>query len=454
MKISTIAFFGLLALSSHSSVTGEEAYKKECATDGKSENGVLDEIFNDRRDLVNWIRESGGYVDPRQLVRQAYPDDPSSGCGVFAEEQIEAGELLLSVPKRIIVKGEYEDDSTVHLEVDSADEDEHEVDLIVDSEVDAEDEDEREVDLIVDKDVDSEDEDDEIDNDSEDDIVYAYDDSDSSDDEDVTGSSFCALMKTLTRELVLGDESHHGPYIRYMNLQPIGQIPEFWSEGGKHFLATVTGKNLRPYGYIDDKRTDYIKECGYPVNDVTVRAAMLITTRADDDTMTPYYEIYNHRNGKWHNTILEWHPSSYNVYAKKTIKKGDEIFNSYNMCTVCGGRKFSFEYGTSEVLNDYGFVESYPRRWILSDDIRFDLDEVDDGSGNLELTWDPRRRQPSAQLIKRVLVPELERLEEISHTKDDIIEMYPGIVESEIETVLIYRNGLIAAMRHALQYYE
>ena len=66
---------------------------------------------------------------------------------------------------------------------------------------------------------------------------------------------------------------------------------------------------------------------------------------------------------------------SIELYASKDSQADDEIYNSYNFCNNWDDRKFSFDLGTAEILNDYRFVESYPRRWILSSAIRLDLEE-------------------------------------------------------------------------------
>lgn len=149
---------------------------------------------------------------------------------------------------------------------------------------------------------------------------------------------FCKAMKGLIHELSLGEDSHS---------------------------TDIAGMH-----YQDDIEVE-ILDCGCEMNELTKRAAMIFSTRGDDEVLIPYYELYNHRNGDWLNTK----------------------FNSYNQCSICGGRNVSFNFGTTLILNDYGFVESYPQRWILYGEIRFDLDEKKDGSGELVRTYLERRAQ-------------------------------------------------------------
>uniref|UniRef100_A0A7S2R0Y1 SET domain-containing protein n=1 Tax=Eucampia antarctica TaxID=49252 RepID=A0A7S2R0Y1_9STRA len=424
-----------------------------CQSDNvDSDEVVLPQIFSDRSDTIKWITESGGFVNPHQLVRQAYADDPSSGCGVFATEQIEAGELLLTVPWDIVIVGKdiYENEDNMKKEC-----------VGESMECSAKSHNEE----LLDEELGPSDEGDEEGNeaaDTEEELDSVEDESSDSKDseDDVSHDSFCKILNTLARELELGESSHFAPYVRYLNAQSMGQIPEFWSDSGKRLLELIAGPNFPPFQFRWNYAQNYITECGFKVNELTARAAMLITTRSDDSIMTPFYEIYNHRNGEWLNTWIDWETDDgYQLYARKTIKKGEEIFNSYNMCNICSGRKYNFEYGTSAILNDYGFVESYPQRWIFGD-VLFDLDEKNDNSGDLVITWSEffdinrwnkyHQNDFAKEHHLLFLDEELKRLEQISSVSEELAGSYPEISDSELNTLLQYRNALIVALSHAI----
>ncbi len=84
--------------------------------------------------------------------------------------------------------------------------------------------------------------------------------------------------------------------------------------------------------------------------------------------LAPLYDLYNHRNGKYHNTLVKVEEGeSISIIAGRDISAGEEIFNTYGE-------------GTLELFRDYGFVEPLPRVWNLAS-LRF----VEDEEGRV--TW-------------------------------------------------------------------
>merc|ERR1719343_853975 len=125
---------------------------------------------------------------------------------------------------------------------------------------------------------------------------------------------------------------------------------------------------------------DWYEDCdGDPTDDLSAKAAMLVVSRADDDLLVPVYDMYNHRNGKYYNTFMKAvRGELYQVTARRDIQPGEQLYNSYNMCDNCGGRRDG--YGTPEVFRDYGFVEEFPQRRNFEElDFMFDLFESDEG---------------------------------------------------------------------------
>lgn len=63
-------------------------------------------------------------------------------------------------------------------------------------------------------------------------------------------------------------------------------------------------------------------------------------------TLCAGYDMYNHRNGKYHNTDVWTEVDVKHVTkASRDIQKGEQIHNSYNRCRDCRGRRLG--YGTA-----------------------------------------------------------------------------------------------------------
>lgn len=60
--------------------------------------------------------------------------------------------------------------------------------------------------------------------------------------------------------------------------------------------------------------------------------------------------MYNHRNGDFFNTVTNTvHGKHLTVEARRNIKAGEQIHNSYNKCKECMGRRVG--YGTAGKKN-------------------------------------------------------------------------------------------------------
>ena len=64
---------------------------------------VAKEDVSLQMDVVKWVRENGGYFNPKQEFRRVVPGDSSSPFGIFATDRIEEGEMLVSVPWKCIM---------------------------------------------------------------------------------------------------------------------------------------------------------------------------------------------------------------------------------------------------------------------------------------------------------------------------------------------------------------
>lgn len=54
--------------------------------------------------LLDWLRANGAYINEKLEVRSSVPDDPTSLRGVFATEDMDAGEIVCNIPWKLILK--------------------------------------------------------------------------------------------------------------------------------------------------------------------------------------------------------------------------------------------------------------------------------------------------------------------------------------------------------------
>ena len=143
----------------------------------------------------------------------------------------------------------------------------------------------------------------------------------------------CDTIRLLIQEMKKGpDKSFYGPYIHYLLTRPPVDIPSTWSNAGRNLLKKIIMKDKLPPLYVDSwVDEDWKEDCNGNDDPFQIQAAMLLVTRGDDDMLIPIYDLYNHRNGKWHNTqnnlIFD---KKHEIKASRTIEQGEEIYNSYN----------------------------------------------------------------------------------------------------------------------------
>ncbi len=103
---------------------------------------------------------------------------------------------------------------------------------------------------------------------------------------------------------------------------------------------------------------------------------------------TPLKDMMNHNNGET-NVAHKYDPyiedpieTGYEIVTSKPILAGEELFNSYNQCSIC--YHYYDWFGTPEMFLHFGFVEGYPQRWLFDfARVKFDLDwkDGDEGTG-------------------------------------------------------------------------
>lgn len=214
--------------------------------------------------------------------------------------------------------------------------------------------------------------------------IHVFDDARKDETMEALYDNLCLLAGKTAKEMKLGDESEYGPYVKYLNRQSRNQIPAVWSKEAKDMLRDLLPEESDGVDWI----TDNFQRCpGVNLNDPFDEHVIALTKqRSFDSAMIPFYDMVNHDNGQINteNTSLST-DNGIKVRASKPIKKGEEIFASYDKCLDCS--ETSNYWGTPEILRDFGFIERYPRRFVeYEEDIWFELWEG--AGGEIEVRWD------------------------------------------------------------------
>mmetsp|Transcript_15906 Transcript_15906/g.33418 ORF Transcript_15906/g.33418 Transcript_15906/m.33418 type:complete len:420 (-) Transcript_15906:267-1526(-) len=210
---------------------------------------------------------------------------------------------------------------------------------------------------------------------------------------DVYYNNMCLLAKAFEREMYLGDESFYAPYVNFLRKQAAGQIPATWSDGAKHILRDLLPKEVGGKSNGVDWIDDYFKgSCISPIDPFQEHLVALVKQRSFDDSLLPLWDMVNHANGPHANikeTSLHNDDGVNIMWSSRAIQKGEEVLMSYNRCADC--KLVANEWGTPEILRDFGFVEGYPHRYYFEEEeIWFEI--VDSVPGNDEegkqVLWD------------------------------------------------------------------
>jgi SET domain len=409
-------------------------------------------------ELTNWLKKNKGYFHPgleirRQVFGDADPDAETPYYGMVATKNIPKGEVLLEIPKKLLV-GPHElpvqvgDRITVWFE-------EHNewfggeiVGLGGRGTMTVQFDDG--------------------------DVETVYEDAKWEREEDFD----CTTVRVLAEEVDKGEESDFKPYIRYLQSQPRGQLPATWSEAGKDLLRELLGplrKDESVNEFVSDEphtilppelgtRNSYAQDfhdrCAsrlpFELSDEEFDDYLnwysLLNQRGWDELMIPVFDMMSHGNGKLLNTDhgdVRDGSDVVQVFASRDIAKGEEICTTYNFCANCENRFMG--YGTPELLRDYGFVEGSPQRWFFHEQrIAFELDMEAD---KYVVTW-LRKTPPKESFV--FLKEQLVRLRELSKTVLSdlaaINEVYESpLPQQEWDTILKYQEALVVAMTEALK---
>ena len=289
------------------------------------------------------------------------------------------------------------------------------------------------------------------------------------------------------------------PYVTY--LQQLAHHPPtttpaaFWSQAGRDLLLELLGYDFRgqftgeaspqqlpPFSTLDKSllHVDWHVRCHGANHTLAHQAYQIVHQYAWDQVLVPILDRIPHGNGPVSNVDMtpvriddddemeeeDSEEEPIRIYATRDIIAGEVLVRSYNQCTNCHDRQWY--YGTPELLYDYGFVESYPQRYVLEEHhFAFDIDVVEESTKDnssvpsYQITWIKgvhRRLSSGLEFVQ----DQLERLRQLAETEFgqpleengtlslDNVTRDPEIPLQEWNTIVQFYNALLIAYREAV----
>jgi hypothetical protein len=249
------------------------------------------------------------------------------------------------------------------------------------------------------------------------------------------------------------------PFVKYLLGQERGQLPVTWTETGKEELINeLVGSPDRGEVKMTSWMETYFEHeqwCIDPGNAFERQALALVIQRGWDSFLIPLYDMINHTNDlKKRNTENSsvYDKAGLKVWASRAIEPGEEILASYDECNDCGGT--SEDWGTPEILRDFGFVETYPHTFYFrgaGEEALFYVEEVtndeDREAHRLEGQWlgYESPRYEGIDWMKE----EYQRLQDLQH-EGTLAKRRHLIPEKEWNTIFQYHQALTAALDAAI----
>ena len=367
--------------------------------------------------LISWLKREGGYFHPNLKMRRVDPSDPTSFFGMFVNDFIPEGDLLLRVPRNMVLGSSDEDQgreimacSTVRNLIDQ-------LKLKDDSKY----------------------------------APYVNYLMDTQPPGSITAWSKAG--KDLFTQVTTPSDPF--PWVDKLLTSPQ------WSEVVKNFLSSVTGTPRMVFDNFppDDpfKWTDvWHDNCEGSDDPLEEYAALIAIQRSWDDKLIPVFDTMSHGNGHWLNTVhSDVHDTDIDVSvsASRDIMANEQIHTTYNRCDNCGNREY--EYGTDYILREYGFVEQMPQSFYF-DEMGFgyrlekNMRQSGKGKGHGKVfvtEW--VYKEPSEDDVAKMKV----MLEQIQITKVTHLSKQCNVDDFEWETINNYvralEDGLKAAVREA-----
>ena len=259
----------------------------------------------------------------------------------------------------------------------------------------------------------------------------------------------CDTVKLIQQELEKGNESYYAPFVEYLMSaaeKHKSLLPAHWPVEAKSLFQKIT-----PDVIVDPflQELEWKREC----EKYSEVATTAVLTHGEDEGMLPLTDKFNSRGGNWTNVEFlngEENIAMY-VRAMRDIDKGEQLYTDY--------RDYG-QVGTPDMLRDYGFVESYPQRWIFhSHNVAFDVDY--DEHDELQVTWKKKYHGKTYNIPDDSVIEfwkqELKRLKE---------EVYPELILSmpqddeascqvrstgALDIIALYCKDLMTAMALAIE---
>jgi SET domain len=356
------------------------------------------------RAQVTWLQTvPGAYFSDKIEIRRVNPSDRTSPVGVFARADVNAEELLIAIPKAATIEG-----IPTALDSDTA--------------------------------------------------AYWFE---------------CDTAHKLSQEIRLGSNSTYSGFVEYLLEQSPAQIPSGWSRAGQELLLQVLDQDENGDGPLPPlDAVHWMKEwseaCGgdgMEDDPLEKFAALMLIQRGWETKLVPIYDMINHHGGnRWvniHDPRIN-HVDDVQVRSNRRMQAGEELLYSYT--DYADPKYFHEKHGTPEVFRDFGFVESYPRRFYFQEgSLYFEIDynekknsnpssqtttttAVASDDGLLELTW---LEQPRLRGFN-FAVKEYSRLQALSGTLQNAL-LAADVPHHELDMIHQYYQALMVALQMAAQ---
>ena len=402
------------------------------------------------KNLIDWIRSrEGGIYNPKQ-EEKTFCENNSNSRGIFATEDIAAGEILLQVPWDSIIgaKGATKD------------------------------------------------------------VIIAEDETKAAAEAPATYYvTQCRMVRDLYNEVQKGEASDFAPHLRYLSLLDnddgnhanehfLPVIPALWSEEGRDLLEDINDHGVLPpvNGLFTTLNHDKLGACIEDIKNNPLEAKVAAVVAAHESSGTAYLKFgilvplfdnyhYNQRLQKQtedeneelsaddHDTananlnakgIIDY-DESFRLVATRPIQKGEEIYRPF-------GNFLHNEFTTPDIFRSYGIADAtiYPKFYEFAFPVpaeeelfvvEIELDEdFDNGSrgGNgfhvdIQIYDEDDAQQPEKviQFFEREL-NRLQRLKAVVSRPSGFPE-HGTMTQKEWDTAWLYHRNLVMVMQLALK---
>ena len=186
----------------------------------------------------------------------------------------------------------------------------------------------------------------------------------------------CEMVQYLENEIRLGSNSSIYPFLRMLVPQLHEQrLPSFWSESARNELQGLPPSEdaFRHVGWYENvcrrrrqpqqeqehegernKKKMMIDNPAEQWSRATIQGLLIVVAYASSVGLPPIYHLMNHHRGLI-NTRIVITTKALEVYTSRPVGIEEQLFMDY------------VRPDTADLFRDYGFVESWPRKWSWTD---------------------------------------------------------------------------------------